>query len=83
MAVKATIAIDESVMSEARDLVRRKRVRSFNALVETALQDEMSKMRADEIREAIRDSASDPSFQADMDDITEAFRWVDYQGEKA
>jgi hypothetical protein len=78
MSVKATIAIDTELMLEARDLVRRKRVRSFNALVEKALRDELTKIRAEEIKEAIRAAASDPLFQADVAEVTEAFRFSDH-----
>jgi hypothetical protein len=83
MPIKSTIAIDSDLMLEARDLVRRKRVRSFNALVEKALREELEKMRAEEIRAAIQEAASDPLFQADVAEISEAFRYADHEAELA
>jgi predicted NAD-dependent protein-ADP-ribosyltransferase YbiA (DUF1768 family) len=83
MAVKATIAIDDRVMSSARDLVRRKRVKSFNALVESALRDELEKVRQEDIRDAIRQAAADPLFQADIAEVNDAFRFADHEGETA
>lgn len=77
MAVKATVTIDEEVMCHARELVRLKRVKSFNALVETALRDEIETIRAADIKAAIREAAADPIFLADIEETSFAFRWVD------
>lgn len=80
MPVKATVVIDQNLMSQARALVQRKRVKSFNALVENALRDEIDRIRATDIKAAIRDAASDPLFLADVEETTAAFRWTDSEG---
>ena len=81
MPVKATVIIDDEVMLQARELVHRRRVKSFNALVETALRDEINSIRAADIKAAIRDAAADPLFLADLEETSAAFRWVDSEGE--
>ena len=81
MAVKATVVIDDDVMLQARELVHRKRVKSFNALVETALRDEINTIRAADIKAAIREAAVDPLFLSDLEETTSAFRWIDSEGE--
>jgi hypothetical protein len=81
MAIKATVAIDDEIMLHARELVRRKKVKSFNALVETALRDEIRMIHASDIKTAIREAAADPLFLADIEETTTAFSWVDCEGE--
>lgn len=81
MPVKATVVIDEDLMFQARELVQRKRVKSFNALVETALRDEINNIHAADIKAAIREAASDPLFLADVEETTTAFRWADSEGQ--
>lgn len=81
MPVKATVIIDQNLMTQARALVQRKRVKSFNALVETALRDEIDKIQAADIQAAIRDAASDPLFLADIEETTAAFRFADGEGQ--
>lgn len=82
MPVKATVVIDDEVMLQARGLVQRKRVKSFNALVETALRDEIKSIEAADIKAAIREAAADPLFLADIDETAAAFRWADSEGEE-
>jgi hypothetical protein len=55
------------------ELVQRKRVKSFNALVETALRDEINTIRAADIKAAIREAAADPLFIADLEETTASF----------
>ena len=81
MPVKATVILDQNLMSQARALVQRKRVKSFNALVETALRDEIDRIRVADIKAAIRDAASDPLFLADVEETAAAFRWTDSEGQ--
>lgn len=81
MPVKATVVINDEVMLQARELVQSKRVKSFNALVETALRDEIKSILDADIKAAIRDAASDPLFLADIEETAAAFRWADGEGE--
>lgn len=81
MAVKATVTIDDQVMAEARQLVSRRRFKSFNSLVETALRDELARIREEEIRSQIRVAADDPLFLADIADVTYDFSFADNEGE--
>jgi len=81
MPVRATVVIDDEVMLQARELVQRKRVKSFNALVETALRDEINSIRAADIQAAFTDAATDPLFLADLEETSAVFRWVDNEGD--
>lgn len=81
MPIKATVVIDDEIMLQARELVHRKRVKSFNALVESALRDEINTIRAADIKAAIREAAADPLFLADLEETTAAFQWVDSEGD--
>lgn len=79
MPVKATVVIDDEVMFQDRKLVQRTRVKSFSALVETALRDEIRSIAAADIKAAIREAATDPLFLADIEETAAAFRWADSQ----
>lgn len=72
---------DLKVMLQARELVHSKRVKSSNALVETALRHEIKTIRAADIKAAMLEAATDPLFLADLEETTAAFRWIDGEGE--
>lgn len=80
MGVKATFTLDDSLMAQARAAVRAKRFKSLTAFVETAIVDELEKIRKEEIDRAIRKAANDPLFIADVTGTEAYFVHVDQEG---
>jgi hypothetical protein len=77
MGVKATVILNDALWNEAQEVVRRRRFKSMKALIEKALQDELEKIRGEEIAEAIRQAAEDPLFLADVTETAEYYTHVD------
>jgi Arc/MetJ-type ribon-helix-helix transcriptional regulator len=77
MGVKATVILNDAIWNEAQEVVKKRRFKSMKALIETALQDELEKIRREEIAEAIRQAAEDPLFLADVTETTEYYTHVD------
>jgi hypothetical protein len=77
MGVKATFTLDDDLMAKARAAVRKKRFKSLTAFVETAIVDELEKIRKEEIDRAIRKAANDPLFIADVSETEAYFAHVD------
>ncbi len=73
MGVKATFILDERIMEQGRELVKKKRVKSMNALVETAVKNELAAIKKEEIKTALREASKDPLFLADLKEIEEDF----------
>lgn len=79
MGKKATFVIDEHVISEAKEIVEKGVFRSMNAFVESALRDEIEKIKREQIRNAINDASRDPLFLKDLREIEEDFRYSDIE----
>jgi Arc/MetJ-type ribon-helix-helix transcriptional regulator len=79
MSVKATFAIDDLVLHEAREFVRENSFKSLSAFVERAIREELARMRQGKIRSALLSAANDPLFMADVMDIQQAFEHADYE----
>jgi len=73
MGVKATFILDERIMKQGRELVKKKRVKSMNALVETAVKNELAAIKKEEIKTALLEASKDPLFLADLKEIEEDF----------
>lgn len=79
MGVKATFVLDEALMNAGRELVKMKRFRSMNALVEQALRDELAQLRREEIKAALHAASQDDQFLRDIADIEEDFAAADQE----
>jgi UDP-N-acetylmuramyl tripeptide synthase len=77
MGVKATVILNDAIWNEAQEVVKKRRFKSMKALIETALQCELEKIRKEEIAEAIRQAAEDPLFLADVTETTQYYAHVD------
>lgn len=75
--MKATFAIDDSVLQDARDFVKTNRIKSLSAFVERSIRGELARMRQDKIRSALLSAGSDPLFMADVLEINQAFEYAD------
>lgn len=77
MSVKATFAIDDGVLQDARKYVKENRLKSLSAFVERSIREELSRMRQEKIRSALLSAGDDPLFMADVLDIQQAFEHAD------
>lgn len=79
MGKKSTFVLDEQVMAEAKEIVGKGFFKSMNLFVETAVRDEIEKIKKEQIRTAIRAAAWDPLFLADIQEIEKDFQYADYE----
>ncbi len=79
MGKKSTFVLDEQVMAEAKEIVGKGFFKSMNVLVETAVKDEIEKIKKEQIRTAVRTAARDPLFLADIQEIEKDFQYADYE----
>lgn len=82
MGKKATFVIDNQLFSEAKELVERGHFRSMNAFVESAVKDEIEKVRREQIKEAITRASRDPLFLSDIEEIERDFEYADFDEER-
>jgi hypothetical protein len=79
MSVKATFAIDDVVLQDAREYVKQNHLKSLSAFVERSIREELSRMRQEKIRGALLSSGNDPLFMADVMEIQQAFEHADQE----
>jgi Arc/MetJ-type ribon-helix-helix transcriptional regulator len=79
MGKKATFMLDEQMMKLAKEYVEKGHFRSMNALVETAIKDELDAIRKDQIRKEIVQAGRDPMFLADIEEIEKDFQHSDFE----
>lgn len=79
MSVKATFAIDDRVLQDAREYVKKNRLKSLSAFVERSIREELSRMRQEKIRSALLSAGDDPLFMADVLNIQQAFEHADQE----
>ena len=73
MSVKATFAIDDGVLQDAREYVKKNHLKSLSAFVERSIREELSRMRQENIRSALLSAGNDRLFMADVMEIQQAF----------
>jgi hypothetical protein len=69
MSVKATFAIDDGVLQDAREFVKKNNLKSLSAFVERSIREELMRMRQEKIRSALLSARNDPLFMADVMEI--------------
>ncbi len=79
MGKKATFVLDERIMEQAKEVVEKGLFKSMNAFVETALKDEIERIKKEQIRAAIISASKDPLFLADIREIEKDFECVDFE----
>lgn len=82
MGKKATFVLDEQIMAEAKEIVGKGLFKSVNAFVESAIKDEIEKIKKERIKEAIIEASKDPMFLSDIKEIEEDFKYADFEEEK-
>ncbi len=56
------IVLDEQIMKQARNLVEEGLFKSMNAFVETAIKDELARIKKEKIKQAIIEASKTPLF---------------------
>ena len=79
MKKKMTFILDEGIIEQAKEIVEKGTVKSMNAFVETAIKDEIERIKKERIKAAIKDAAKDPLFLADIREIEKDFEYVDFE----
>lgn len=79
MTVKATFAIDDGVLQDAREYVKSNHLKSLSAFVERSIREELTRMRQEQIRSDLLAAGSDPLFMADIMEIQQAFEHTDLE----
>jgi len=79
MSIKATFAIDDGVLQDAREYVKKNRLKSLSAFVERSIREELARMRQEKIRSELLSSGNDPLFMADVMEIQQAFEHADHE----
>ena len=79
MKKKTTFTLDEGIIGQAKEIVEEGTFKSMNAFVETAIKDELERIKKERIKVAIKDAAKDPLFLADIGEIEKDFEHVDFE----
>lgn len=82
MGKKATFVLDEEVMAEAKEIIERGLFKSMNAFVETAIRDELERIKKERIRDAIIEASKDPLFLSDIEEVERDFEYADFDTEE-
>ncbi len=82
MGKKATFVLDNQLFAQAKELVEKGLFKSMNAFVESAVKDEIEKIRRERIKEAIVQASKDPLFLSDIEEIERDFEFVDFDEER-
>jgi hypothetical protein len=79
MSVKATFVIDDDVLQDAREFVKKNHLKSLSAFVERSIREELLRMRQEKIRNALLSAGNDQLFMADVMEIQQAFEHADHE----
>jgi hypothetical protein len=79
MSVKATFVIDDGVLQDAREFVKKNHLKSLSAFVERSIREELTRMRQEKIKSALLSAANDRLFMADVMEIQQAFEHADHE----
>jgi dienelactone hydrolase len=79
MPVKATFVIDDEVLQDARDYVKKNHLKSLSAFVERSIRDELTRIKQVKIKSALLSAGNDPLFMADVMEINQAFEHADLE----
>jgi len=74
---KATFALDETVLEDAKTIVSKTDYRSLNAFVETAIVEMIKRHRKEEIKRQLLAASEDPLFLEDIARVQQDFEYSD------
>ncbi len=73
MAIKATYQLAHDTVDRVREAVQSGHAATMSEFVEQALREKLERLRRDAIRRQIAEAATDPLFQADVREVSEAY----------
>jgi Arc/MetJ-type ribon-helix-helix transcriptional regulator len=79
MGKKATFVIDEGLVEEVKEVVKKGLFKSMNSFVEASIKDELEKIRKNQIKTAIIEASNDPLFLSDIKQIEKDFEFADFE----
>ena len=79
MSVKATFVIDDEVLQDAREYVKKNQIKSLSAFVERSIRVELTRIRQENIRSVLLSAGNDQLFMADVMEIQQAFEHADHE----
>ena len=79
MSVKATFIIDDEVLQDAREYVKKNHLKSLSAFVERSIRVELTRIRQENIRSVLLSAGNDQLFMADVMEIQQAFEHADHE----
>ncbi len=74
---KSTFFLSEEILSEMKEVISIKGIRSQNALVEKALREYISRIKREILRQEYIEASKDPLFLADVEEVEKAFKHAD------
>ena len=75
--VRKTISIDEVLMQELQNSGTLEQFKNFSELVSVSLTQTLQKIKRENYRKQIAAAANDPMVKADIEEITEDFKYAD------
>lgn len=79
MSTKATFVIDDEVLQDAREYVKKNHLKSLSAFVERSIREELARIKQEKIKSALLSAGNDPLFMADVMEINQAFEHADQE----
>lgn len=79
MGKKATFILDEQVFAQAKEIVEKGLFKSMNAFVESAMKEELEKIKKERIKKAFIEASKDPLFLEDIEEVEKDFQYADFE----
>ena len=74
---KTTVILEEEIIAQAREIINRGLFKSMNAFIESAMRDEIEKIKQESIRQAFVEASKDPLFLSDIAEVERDFEFAD------
>lgn len=82
MRKKATFVLDEGIIEEVKGVVKKGLFKSMNAFVESAIKDELERIKKETIKKAIVEASRDTMFISDIKETEKYFKHADFEKTK-
>ena len=78
MSQKTTFVIKDEIIMRVKEAVKEGYYKSMTDFVENAIKNKLEDIKREKIREEILQAGNDPLFLADIKEIEEDFKYVDF-----
>jgi Arc/MetJ-type ribon-helix-helix transcriptional regulator len=79
MSLKTTFIIKEEIIMQVKEAVKTGQYNSMTSFVESALKNEIEKLKKEKIKKELEAASKDPLFLADIKEIEDDFKYTDFQ----